>query len=210
MPTLIVPLPPAAAPAAGRVLASALTADPGWSALVPDQARRVAALRTVCTTAVREALRNGVVDAAVTADGDLAGVVVWLAPGRFPLGPAGKARAVPALLRLFLRHPKLARPVAGLGAAVERAFPGDEPWYLEILGVDPAHQGGGLGTRLLGGVLTRADREARACYLETSRPANIGFYERLGFTAEREAVLVPGGVPFTLMRRPPARSRAAG
>jgi GNAT superfamily N-acetyltransferase len=112
------------------------------------------------------------------------------------------------MLRLFLRHPGLARPVAGLGAAIERAFPGDEPWYLEILGVDPAHQGGGLGPRLLAGVLARADREGRACYLETSRPANVGFYGRLGFAVEREVVLVPGGVPFTMMRRPPARSAA--
>ena len=55
---------------------------------------------------------------------------------------------------------------------------------------------------LLAPVLDRADREGLACFLETSDPANVGFYHRFGFDVVDDALaLVPGGPTHVAMRR---------
>jgi len=54
-------------------------------------------------------------------------------------------------------------------------------WYLSILGVDPDHQGKGLGGALLQPALAKADQEGLPCYLETLEEKNLAFYGRHGF-----------------------------
>jgi ribosomal protein S18 acetylase RimI-like enzyme len=92
-----------------------------------------------------------------------------------------------------------------LGANVERAFPDDPVWYLEVVSVRPGAQRRGIGTRLLEPGLARGDANRLPCYPETPRPENIPFYERLGFRVEGEGVeLLPGGPTHWTMTRPPA------
>ena len=57
----------------------------------------------------------------------------------------------------------------------------DDAWYLSIIGVDPEHQGKGLGLQLIEPVLKEADAAGVATYLETYTPRNNSFYERLGY-----------------------------
>ena len=67
-----------------------------------------------------------------------------------------------------------------IGPAHERAAP--EPhWYLRLLGVDPAHQGQGVGSILLEHGLRRADETGQPCYLETFAGRNVPLYLRHGF-----------------------------
>ena len=55
-------------------------------------------------------------------------------------------------------------------------------WFCNIVVVTPEYQGKGVGGRLMGDVLGRADKEGRKCYLESSRAVpNVGIYERWGF-----------------------------
>lgn len=80
-----------------------------------------------------------------------------------------------------------------------------EPAFLlATVGVRPAGQGGGVGSRLLRPGLVEADRAALPATLETSASANLRFYRRCGFEVTGE-VTVPGGGPRVwAMRRPPA------
>jgi GNAT superfamily N-acetyltransferase len=60
----------------------------------------------------------------------------------------------------------------------------DEPcWYLPVIGVDPAHQGKGLGAALMKHALQHIDEQALPAYLESSNPQNMSLYERHGFEA---------------------------
>jgi ribosomal protein S18 acetylase RimI-like enzyme len=52
---------------------------------------------------------------------------------------------------------------------------------LPLIGVEPIHQGRGLGNALMENVLKRCDEERLPAYLESTNPRNIPFYERLGF-----------------------------
>lgn len=61
---------------------------------------------------------------------------------------------------------------------VHKVHAPDPHWYLMVLGVDPELQGQGVGSAFVREGFAYADREARPCYLETSQPRNVAFYQR--------------------------------
>jgi len=89
-----------------------------------------------------------------------------------------------------------------VGEAVEAHFPPQPFWYLHIAGVDPAHQGKGLGRAIVQAGLDRIGNAP--VYLETSKPKNLGFYESLGFRVVDEWDVPGGGPHFWSMLRPQA------
>ena len=83
--------------------------------------------------------------------------------------------------------------------------PRDVPhFYLSLLGTASAQRGQGLGMALLGEDLSRIDEDHMPAYLESSNPANLGRYERVGFRPVGEFPLPEGNVVVTTMWRPPA------
>ena len=77
-------------------------------------------------------------------------------------------------------------------------------WYLQVIGVDPAHQGQRLSSRLLRPMLERIDRERLPCALDTNTDKNVAIYRRFGFDVISENKLL--GTPvtsFLMLRKPP-------
>ena len=203
-PLEVSPLQRAELALAARLLAAALQDDPGWAHVVPDPDRRHVALTTVTRVALRDALPFGAVLAAREGD-RLAGVAVWLPPGRYPMSVRRKLRTAPAMAALALRTPRDIAALARFGAGVDAAFPAEPVWYLQVLGVHPGMQRRGIGHRLLRPVLAEADRTTTTCYLETAKPRNVAYYQRSGFRVTAPPTpLHPGGPPMTRMNRPPA------
>jgi ribosomal protein S18 acetylase RimI-like enzyme len=191
------------AAAAGDAFAASHADYPAFRALFPAPARRDRALRAFFTATVADAAGAGVVHAVIDRSAVL-GAAVWLPPGGFPWSIRRQLAAAPAFARVAVAAPTRFPAFVRCGAAAQRAHPHDRHWYLAALGVRPEAQRGGLGTRLLGPVLARADRDGLACYLETSDHANVAFYQRLGFeVADADLSLVPGGPAHVAMRRPP-------
>ena len=75
-------------------------------------------------------------------------------------------------------------------------------WYLAVLGTLSEQQSKGLGSKVLAPMLDRCDRDGQVAYLESSNPANVGFYGRQGFEA-MSAFTVGEGVLITPMVREP-------
>ncbi|WP_290794136.1 GNAT family N-acetyltransferase [Flavihumibacter sp. UBA7668] len=67
-------------------------------------------------------------------------------------------------------------------ARIKKIHPSTPFIYLWFIGVDPAEQGKGIGTRLLKKILEEALQKGRPVYLETSTKKNIPWYESHGFT----------------------------
>jgi ribosomal protein S18 acetylase RimI-like enzyme len=65
--------------------------------------------------------------------------------------------------------------------AMGQYHPTEPHWYLPLIGVDPAHQGRGLGSTLLRHALRVCDRERKPAYLEATSDASRRLYEREGF-----------------------------
>jgi ribosomal protein S18 acetylase RimI-like enzyme len=186
---------------AGAVLTEALMTDPGWNAVVPEVGKRRAALLTLMEVAFSyhaSEVRVAVVDS------EIAGVAVWVPPGRYPMPSAVMLRATPRMVGLTLRIGGRVRDVAAFGSSIDAVFPTEPVRYLQALGVGPGHQGRGIGTALLGDGLARADAVHEVVYLETSLERNVGLYGRHGFAVVpgSPAPLSNGGPVMWRMRRP--------
>ncbi len=107
--------------------------------------------------------------------GDVAAVALWLPPGTDPDGDA-----VVGVLTETIAPAKHADTFAVL-EQMEAAHPTYPHWYLPLLGVDPSHQGLGLGSLLMEAGLRTVDADHLPAYLETPNPRTVAFYERYGF-----------------------------
>jgi GNAT superfamily N-acetyltransferase len=109
---------------------------------------------------------------------DGSAVALWIPPGRADLLPEDEERFVP------LMREALGQDAERLLEAFERfeeARPSEPHYYLSLLGTHPDRSGQGWGMGLLADNLARVDAEEAPAYLESSNPANVPRYERLGF-----------------------------
>jgi len=190
------------APAVGALLAASHRDYPAFRLEFPDPNIRVRVLLPFQTAAARDVARHGKAVGAFLND-QLAGVALWQPPGQFPLSVLRKARMTPALLRVAVADPRAFPRFAGSGAALERTIPAAPVWYLQALGVHPNAQRRGIGAALLADGLATVDAANLRCYLHTSNPANIDYYQRWGFELTHPGFPASrGGPTYYGMTRP--------
>jgi ribosomal protein S18 acetylase RimI-like enzyme len=187
-------------PALAATLAAAFAEYP-WTAYTVDPDGRERRLRELYAIYLDLAVRFG---AAWTTD-DRAAAAAWTwseaAPAQHAhLAATGLGERIATLLGA--RLDAFARTEAALAAR----RPAEPHWTLAAVGVLPARQGAGLGTRVLEPMLRRLDARGQLAALETSTPANVRLYERLGFRVVAETRVTPDAPPTWLMRRPPSAS----
>jgi len=151
----------------------------------PDEAERCAAADRLSFIELSVCLKYGEVYASSQ---KLEGVAAWLPPGKSPFGGWQIIRSVP-LSTLFRFGRQGAGRMRSYGRFVDdlhRKLVPYPHWYLQIIGVDPAHQRHGFSSRLLRPVLKRIDGERMPCYLETHAVKNVAIYRRFGFEVVSE------------------------
>jgi ribosomal protein S18 acetylase RimI-like enzyme len=178
--------------AAADIQARAFFDDPVITFTLPDAAARRERLPWLMGIGIGCGLRHGRVD---TTAGTMRGHAVWFHPGATSVTPEMLNEAGFAEARERIGERALARFGAFMDAGSEihdRLMPGPH-WYLMILGVDPPHQGQGLGGALIAPTLARADAGGLPCYLDTSKESNLAFYRKHGFEVRHETDIVDGG-----------------
>jgi GNAT superfamily N-acetyltransferase len=178
------------------VLQAAFWDDPVTGYLFPDEgsrSRRSARLFHVLLVRHYLPMRT------VWTTSDQTGAALWAPPGHWKLSTTQIVRSLPSVLRSLGAH--TARSLRWMGE-VDRHHPTEPHWYLGVLGTDPPQQGKGIGSALLGPVLSRCDRDGVPAYLESSKESNIAFYARHGFKLTGE--VRPKGAPsmFSMWRDP--------
>lgn len=132
--------------------------------------------------------------------GDREGVALWVPPD-----PAGEYERITVALDPLVR--KLAGERFPLydpfWAWIDGRRPSEPHYYLDHIAVDAKRRGEGLGVALVDHGLALAREAEVAAFLVTSRPDNIGFYERRGFTVSEDADAPEGGPHLWFMRRDP-------
>ncbi|MCP3101960.1 GNAT family N-acetyltransferase [Myxococcus sp. K15C18031901] len=197
-------LGPAQLPQVGPMCARAFDDYPFLAELFPGPSdRRAQVSSRFYRATVVDCLEHGVVHATVDDTGQLTGVAAWLRPGAFPqsLGrQAGFLPTVGAGLRYFPFRARLALQAL---ARLERYHPHTpHHWYLALIAVDPAHQGRGLGVKLMRAGLALAAERDEPCFLETAKVSNRAWYEGFGFETRRTEPCFDGGPPQWFMWRP--------
>lgn len=179
---------------AAALLARSLCDDPGWIHVFPDDTTRLARMTTMLRVSTAPYVAMGashVVPAAAAA--------IWAPPGAHDLPALTQLRLVPRLAWLIGRRVPAALK---LFAAMGKGTPKEPHHYLAVLGVDPAHQGKGLGAAVLAPTLARCDDARALAWLESTNPKNHTFYRRIGFEVAHETP-IPGGPTITFFARRP-------
>jgi ribosomal protein S18 acetylase RimI-like enzyme len=186
--------------AIGETLARAFERYPVWEwAFEPAAGReeRLEAMRAVFDFCAGAALAYGWVR---VSDG-VEAVALWIPPGEPEMSPADAGR-FPSFVREVCTEETAGRILAAM-EAFDRTQPTGPPHYfLSMLGTHPDHGGHGYGTALLTANLEEIDAAGARAFLETSSPANVSRYERLGFRVEREVELLASLRSVQMWREP--------
>ena len=200
--TGIVPLQETHLAEAARALARAFHADPLQGYVLPDPIERAARSPAHFAPFIRYGLLFG--EVLTTAD-SCAGASVWLGPAQWEVTPErAEAAGIDKLADAIgeVAATRFLSVLAAIDPFHQRDMPGPH-YYLMILGVAPEHHGTGLGRALMQPVLDRADATGLPCYLETAQPANVSFYEHLGFQTLVETTDRDSGLRLWTFRRDP-------
>jgi ribosomal protein S18 acetylase RimI-like enzyme len=76
-------------------------------------------------------------------------------------------------------------------------------WYLDVIAVEPARQGRGIGGTLLRAVSARADADGTPVVLLNYQPTNLPLYQRNGYEVVCHGAAPGSGLPWWGMRRDP-------
>ena len=188
-------------PAAADALGRAFLNDPFVSRVYrKDETRPRRFARTA-----RRLMERAVVYGEVQATSPrMEGVAVWIAPDCPEPTFWELARfAIAAVSREFDFH-SLRCGVAYLEhtEAMRRRHLEGPHWYLQLLGVDPAHRGEGHAGALLRNMLARLDQLQIPCCLDTENETNVAIYEHFGFRVLEMSEISVVRCPCWLMARP--------
>jgi GNAT superfamily N-acetyltransferase len=124
------------------------------------------------------------------------GVALWLPPGVAP--------DEASLVQLIQDTVADARQEAmfAIFEQMEAFHPREAHWHLPLIGVDPAHQGKGIGAALLRHVLSVCDNQKVLAYLEATSARNIPLYERHGFEALGRIQVADSPPVVPMVRKP--------
>ena len=181
-------------------LSRAFYDDPVSTWILPDDNARSKQLARVFAAMTRHHhFGYGGVEVACNGAG-IGAAALWDPPNHWQETRRAELAMTPALLRVFGLRTAVAR---GVQEAVKRVHPEEPHWYLAVLGSDPAVRGKGFGQVLMRSRLDRCDAEHAPAYLESSKPENIPYYQRFGFTVTGEIALPNGGPTLWAMWRAP-------
>jgi GNAT superfamily N-acetyltransferase len=124
------------------------------------------------------------------------GVALWLPPGVAP-DEASLVSVIQDTVAAARRD-----AMFSMFEQMDAFHPREAHWHLPLIGVDPAHQGKGIGAALLRHVLNACDSQRVLAYLEATSPRNIPLYQRHGFEALGSIQVADSPPVVPMMRKP--------
>ena len=197
-----IPLPPERLGEAAAVMGRALLDDPLCVSVLPDAQQRVSGVPLLMGMFLRIGLAHG--EVWVTPP-PIRGVASWLSPAHPTITAEEREAAGWQEVAAALGREAVDRFQAFIDdrdGAVGSLAP-ESHWHLAWLGVEPGHQGQGIGSTLVRRMTDRADAEGTACWLFTFASRNVPVYEHLGFHVTLDTLLPSSGLRLWVMARPP-------
>jgi GNAT superfamily N-acetyltransferase len=189
---------PADVKALTRALAAAFEDDPIFGWLLPDRQRRYGRLLRFFALELGDVVLPA---GTVWMSSEGSGACLELPPGGWRMPLRTQALHAPQFVAVFGRS--LPRALATI-TQMERRHLREPHLYVPYIGVAPEAQGAGIGSRLLGRTLERADADGLPTYLEATSEQNAALYARHGFE-HLGAFTVLGSPPMWPMRRLPSQ-----
>jgi GNAT superfamily N-acetyltransferase len=124
------------------------------------------------------------------------GAALWLPPGVAP-DEASLARVIQDTVADERKG-----AMFSIFEQMDAFHPREAHWHLPLIGVDPAHQGKGIGSALLSHVLSACDGQKVSAYLEATSPRNVPLYNRHGFEALGSIQVANSPAVVPMLRKP--------
>jgi GNAT superfamily N-acetyltransferase len=199
-PVAPVRLPPERLDEAAAVLGRAVVDDPLCVYVLPDAQQRVSGVPLLMAMFLRLGLAHG--EVWVTPP-PITGVACWLSPAHSTISEEDRIAAGWRDVQAAWGREAADRYRVFVGdrdGAVGSLAP-QPHWHLAWLGVEPGHQGQGIGSTLVRRMTDRADAEGVACWLFTFARRNVPVYEHLGFHVSLDTDLPSSGLRLWVMAR---------
>lgn len=204
MPIEIEPLLRTQLPSAAQALSNAFQDDPLYNFVVPNHDHRRRWLPVIKREVLRNTLPAGHTYVAIDAQRKILAVLALSPPGKFPHPWWTNARLFwNVLLWPTPWCPTLSKvwPLRRYAATFDEIHYRRPHWYIDVVGVDAAYQGRGIGTLLIRHAITLAEQSQLPIWLETQTASNVGYYESFGFRVTVQKHPAPGGPPTWGMLR---------
>jgi ribosomal protein S18 acetylase RimI-like enzyme len=184
--TLIEPAQPRDIPQLAHLLAESLFDDPLQRWMFPDATRRMATSEWMFRRLLKSKIAQRTVRVIRDNNQQVASVAVWTPPH-----PPAPTRWEHYSESLFMRwvHGKRIHEIRDGFTALAARLPRVRYWYLQVLATSPAQRGQGHAGRLVHEQLTLSTASGELIALQTSNPANLAYYQKLGFEVADELVL---------------------
>lgn len=181
-----------------NMLARTFHRDPLFEHALPDERTRGWRMKSLFALNIKYGMLYGDIYRAAQH-----GLAIWLPPGNSTITVRRALLAGMWLtpLKVGLRAVLRLGRLNTLSESLHKCLAPNPHWYLFLLGVDLASQGRGLGGRLLQPVFSKADAAHLPCYLETSNPSAVRFYQKHGFEVAAERQATASGFCIWAMRR---------
>lgn len=183
------------------LMALAFQDDPLFRYAWPDDIERARSLPSVFRWNVRHGFLFGLV---LVPAGAVDGVAVAFPPDDAAVFAAQRlAQSGHDRVRETVRASAWDRLQSAFDRADEALQAAVQPpyWYLDVLAVDPARQGAGVGSALLRAVHARADATDVPTVLLTFQPRNVPLYERHGYSIVASGTEPASGLRWWGFRR---------
>jgi len=185
---------------AAEVVARAFHDYPSSKYIFPDASKRFTQQKYVFQSALCYGILYGETFATSP---NLEGIAVWLPPNNVYETPWKMMRCMnlPLLFNVSLNTAKRSMPfMLYLNDSHKRIAPFPH-WYLQLLAVDPKHQGKGFGNLLVKTMIKRIDQKKFPIYVDTNTKKNVSFYQNHGFKVVEGVLLPSTNVPVWCLLR---------
>ena len=174
---------------ASEVLTNAFQEDPVFSKLIPNDKERHKTLFKIFKFQIKYCLRHGV----VLSTSNLKGISLWYPPKNafISIWKSIKSGSLSLILKIKWKNLHVLRKNDDFCEDLHKKLVSTPHWYLSAIGIDPKHQGKGIGRRMLSFMIKKIAKDHKTIFLETNSKRNVKFYKQFGFR-NLHKVITPG------------------
>jgi len=186
---------------AAEVLRNAFQEDLTFKLLVPEDTERQEMLYQLFKFLVKYGLKRGI----IVSTPEIEGLSIWLPPKEVNISPwkAILSGALSLVFNVSLKRLLAQKKIENFTSKLHKKLVSVPHWHFCVIGVDPAHQGKGIGMRMINYMTGRIDKERLLIYLETNLIKNVKFYNRFGFFLLHEDTIPDTDLTLYFMLRNP-------
>ncbi|MFW9828010.1 MAG: GNAT family N-acetyltransferase [Candidatus Thorarchaeota archaeon] len=172
---------------ASIMLSRAFQNDPLIRWQIPEINKRLMKIQNYWEFYLRIGLKYGKVYATSK---DLEGIAIWRPPStNISYWNYLTNGIIKFLFKFGIKNTKKITFVQAVKDSIRNIFMKGSYWYLQLIAVDPIHQGKGFASTLLKPMLNRIDKKNLPIWLETNLKKNVTFFDHFDFSTLEEIII---------------------